>query len=31
MNPELTEIGVSYVLNAQNRPYWTQVFGKPRD
>jgi uncharacterized protein YkwD len=31
MSPDLIEIGVSYVLNAQNRPYWTQVFGKPRD
>lgn len=31
MSADLTEIGVSYVLSAQNRPYWTQVFGKPRD
>lgn len=31
MSADLTEIGVSYVLNEQNRPYWTQVFGKPRD
>ncbi len=31
MAADLTEIGISYVLNAQNRPYWTQVFGKPRD
>jgi uncharacterized protein YkwD len=30
MDDDLTEIGVSHVLNAQGRPFWTQVFGKPR-
>lgn len=30
MDDDLTEIGVSHVLNPQGRPFWTQMFGRPR-
>ena len=30
VNPNFTEIGVAYVVDANGRPWYVQVFGRPR-
>jgi uncharacterized protein YkwD len=30
LNTNLTEIGIGLARDSSNRPYWVQVFGKPR-
>jgi uncharacterized protein YkwD len=30
LNPTFTEIGVAYVVDADGRPWYVQVFGRPR-
>ena len=31
LNKDYTEIGIGIAKNAKGEPYWTQVFGTPRD